>query len=87
MHREGRPTHAVAMNKLFATWHHPADLDLDAGLDAADLLALACHRLADIPELTYALQHVGIALAEVSAWFDRRDSASLVSAVAIVEES
>lgn len=70
------------MNNLFATWHHPADIDLDAGLNAADLLALACHRLADIPELAEPLQHMGVALAEVSAWFDARDSSPLISAVA-----
>ena len=58
------------MNKLFATWHHPDEHDLDPGLDTADLLALACHRLAEIPELFDALHLVDIALAKVTAWFE-----------------
>jgi hypothetical protein len=68
------------MNKLFATWRHPADIDLDAGLDAADLLAKARDQLLEIPELVDALRLVNVALAEVSAWFERRDDA-LISAV------
>jgi hypothetical protein len=60
------------MNKLFATWHHPADIDLDAGLDAAELLSLARQQLVGIPELTAALRLVDVALAEVAAWFDHR---------------
>jgi hypothetical protein len=68
------------MNKLFATWRHPADIDLDAGLDAADLLAQARDQLLEIPELVDALRLVNVALAEVSAWFERRDDA-LISAV------
>ena len=62
------------MNRLFATWHHPADVDLDAGLDAADHLANARLQLREIPELAGALRLVDIALAEVSAWFDDRDA-------------
>jgi len=38
------------MNKLIATWHTPDDA-AEPELDTADLLALACHRLAEIPEL------------------------------------
>lgn len=70
------------MNNLFATWRHPADVDLDAGLDAADLLAQARDQLLEIPELVDALRLVEVALAEVSAWFDRRDGSPLISAVA-----
>ena len=61
------------MNNLFATWHHPVDVDLDAGLDAADHLANARLQLLGIPELAGALRLVDVALAEVSAWFDHRD--------------
>lgn len=61
------------MNKLFATWHHPADVDLDAGLDAADLLTRARDQLREIPELVDALDLVDVALAEISDWFDDRD--------------
>ena len=60
------------MNNLFATWRHPADADLDAGLDAADHLANARLQLLQIPELAGALRLVEVALAEVSAWFDDR---------------
>ncbi|MEW6477111.1 MAG: hypothetical protein AB1679_33060 [Actinomycetota bacterium] len=69
------------MNKLFATWHHPADIDLDAGLDAAELLTRARDLLAEIPELADTLDLVDVALSEVSGWFDRRDSTPLISAV------
>jgi hypothetical protein len=62
------------MNHLFATWHHPADVDLDAGLDAADHLANARLQLQEIPELAGALRLVEVALTEVSAWFDDRDA-------------
>ena len=62
------------MNNLFATWHHPVDVDLDAGLDAADHLANARLQLLEIPELAGALRLVEVALAEVSAWFDDRDA-------------
>ena len=62
------------MNNLFATWHHPVDVDLDAGLDAADHLANARLQLLEIPELAGALRLVDVALAEVSAWFDDRDA-------------
>ena len=68
------------MNNLFATWRHPVDIDLDAGLDAADLLARARDHLVDIPELADALHLVDVALAEVSDWFDCRDDAPLISA-------
>lgn len=81
MHQPGRLAHAVAMNKLFATWHHPADLDLDAGLDAAELLSRARDLLAEIPELADTLDLVDVALGEVAGWFDQRDDAPLVSAV------
>lgn len=60
------------MNELFATWRHPVDVDLDAGLDAADLLARAHRQLREIPELADALHLVDVALAEVSDWFDLR---------------
>jgi hypothetical protein len=68
------------MNSLFATWRHPTDIDLDAGLDAAELLTRARAQLAEIPELVPALRLIEVALAEVSAWFDRRDTAALTSA-------
>lgn len=58
------------MNKLFATWHTPDGRTLEPELDTADLLALACHRLAEIPELDDALRLVDIALAKVTAWFE-----------------
>src|SRR5688572_31289546 len=57
------------MNKLIATWHTPDDA-AEPELDTADLLALACHRLAEIPELDDALRLVDIALAKVTAWFE-----------------
>ena len=81
MQNEGEWRHAVAMNNLVATWRHTADIDLDAGLDAADLLSLARARLVEIPDLVGALRLVDVALAEVGAWFDRRDSLAAVSAV------
>jgi hypothetical protein len=80
LHSLGRPSHAVAMNNLFAAWRHPADIDLDAGLNAADLMAQARDQLVEIPELVDALRLVDVALGEVSAWFDQRDSAPLISA-------
>ena len=58
------------MNKLVATWHTPDDRAFEPDLDTADLLALACHRLAEIPELDDALRLVDIALAKVTAWFE-----------------
>ena len=64
------------MNNLFATWRHPADIDLDTGLDAAEFLIRARDQLVEIPELVGALRLVDVALAEVSAWFERRDSAA-----------
>ena len=57
------------MNKLIATWHTD-NRALEPELDTADLLALACHRLAEIPELDDALRLVDIALAKVTAWFE-----------------
>lgn len=69
------------MNKLFATWRHPDDIDLDAGLDAAELLARARGLLAEIPELADTLDLVDVALSEVSGWFDQRDRAPLIAAV------
>lgn len=62
------------MSKLIATWHHPALIDLDAGLDAAELLSLVRDRLVGVPELVDASRLVDAALREVAAWFDRRDS-------------
>jgi hypothetical protein len=61
------------MNNLFATWRHPVDIDLDCGLDAAELLSRARDQLVDIPALEGARRLVDAALAEVSAWFDQRD--------------
>lgn len=58
------------MNKLVAIWHTPDDRAVEPELDTADLLALACHRLAEIPELDDALRLVDIALAKVTAWFE-----------------
>jgi hypothetical protein len=69
------------MNKLVATWHHPIDIDLDAGLDAAELLSRARELLTEIPELADTLDLVDVALAEVSGWFDGRDSDAVISAV------
>ena len=66
------------MNKLFATWQHPADIDLDAGLDAAELLARASRQLAAIPELSDALHLVDVALFEVSDWFEHRGASAVV---------
>lgn len=62
------------MNKLVATWHHPADVDL-AGFDAAELLGQACRQLAGIPELESARALVEVAMAEVAARFDSRAEA------------
>ena len=65
------------MNNLFATWRHPADVDLDAGLDAAELLTQARDQRIEIPELADALRLVNVALTEIAAWFDHRDSAPI----------
>ena len=69
------------MNNLFATWRHPVDIDLDAGLDAAELLARARDLLAEIPELADTMDLVDVALSEVTGWFDQRDDAPLIAAV------
>lgn len=69
------------MNKLFATWRHPVDIDLDAGLDAAELLARARDLLVEIPELGDTVDLVDVVLSEVTGWFDQRDRAPLISAV------
>jgi hypothetical protein len=58
------------MNKLVATWHQPADVDLGDEADVCELLARVHERLAAIPELGAALQFVDAALDEVLAWFD-----------------
>lgn len=71
----------MAVNNLFATWRHPDDIDLDAGLDTAELLARARDLLAEIPELADTLDLVDVALAEVSGWFDQRDEAAIAPRV------
>ena len=59
------------MNKLFATWHRPADVvDLRADVDVCELLAQVHERLAAIPELGHVLELVDVALEEVLTWFD-----------------
>lgn len=66
------------MNSLFATWRHTVDVDLDAGLDAADLLSRARDQLVAVSELENALRLVDLALADVSAWFDQRDESTTI---------
>lgn len=59
------------MNKLFATWHAPADIvELSDDADVCELLARVHDRLAGIPELGHALELVDIALDDVLTWFD-----------------
>lgn len=59
------------MNKLFATWHAPADIvELPDDADVCDLLARVHDRLAGIPDLGHALELVDIALDEILTWFD-----------------
>ena len=64
----------MAMNNLFATWHHGADVDLrgEPEPDVIALLARAHERLAGIPELDDARRRIGVALGEVSAWAAQR---------------
>ncbi len=67
------------MNKLVATWHHQVDIDLDHGLDAAELLSRARDQLVDVPELVGARRLVEAALVEVAAWLDRREEVQVVT--------
>jgi hypothetical protein len=71
------------MNNLFATWRHAADIDLDCGLDAAELLSRARRQLVEVPALAGALRLVDAALADVSAWFDQRDEPTTMALDAV----
>jgi hypothetical protein len=52
------------MKNLFATWHDPADVEIEPPreLDPVELLSLAQERLAAIPELEDARRLVAAAL-------------------------
>ena len=71
LHSGPGTTHAGAVNKLFATWHAPADIfELGDEADVCDLLAQVHDRLSGIPELGHALDLVDLALDQVLTWFD-----------------